>query len=80
MFLRLSPIISKRTKAFQLQGKSDLPFTDISPSYEQYKNIEVLYHHEITTGTTPTTYNPYAPVTRQQFATFIMRSLNASSK
>lgn len=68
------------TKAFQLQGKSDLPFTDISPSYEQYKNIEVLYHHEITTGTTPTTFDPYAPVTRQQFATFIMRSLNASSK
>ncbi|HWK22691.1 MAG TPA: S-layer homology domain-containing protein [Ureibacillus sp.] len=59
-------------KGFNLQGKSEMPFTDIFPSYAQYKNIEILYHHRITTGTTPTTYNPYSPVSRQQFTTFII--------
>lgn len=78
--MRRGAMAQALVKGFNIQGKSELPFTDISPSYEQYRNIEVLYHHNITTGVTPTTYEPYAPVSRQQFATFIMRSLNSSSK
>lgn len=78
--MRRGAMAQALVKGFQLQGKSQLPFTDISPSYEQYRNIEVLYHHGITTGVSATKYDPYAPVSRQQFATFIMRSLNASSK
>lgn len=65
-------------KGFKLQGKSELSFTDIDAS--QSRNIEILYHHRITTGKTATLYGPYDAVTRQQFATFIMRSLENTSK
>lgn len=78
--MRRGTMAQALVKGINLQGKSALPFTDITPSYEQYKNIEVLYHHGITTGVNATTYAPNDPVSRQQFATFIMRSLNVSSR
>lgn len=80
--MRRGEMAQALVKGFGLQGTSDMVFTDIgtASSYNQYKNIATLYHHRITTGTTATLYSPYSPVTRQQFATFIMRSLENTSK
>jgi len=47
-------------KGFNLQGK--------------VKCLLPISHHRMITDTTPTTYNPYSPVSRQQFTTFIMQS------
>lgn len=73
--MRRGAMAQALVKGFKLQGKSDLAFTDI-----QSNNIEILYHHRITTGKTATLYGPNDAVTRQQFATFIMRSLENTSK
>jgi hypothetical protein len=80
--MRRGEMAQSLVKGFGLQGTSDMIFTDIgtASSYNQYRNIATLYHHRITTGTTATLYSPYSPVTRQQFATFIMRSLENTSK
>lgn len=69
-------------KGFGLMGTSDMKFTDIGTptGYVQYNNIATLYHHRITTGTTASLYAPYDNVTRAQFATFIMRALENTSK
>ena len=73
--MRRGAMAQTLVKGFKLQGKSELVFTDI-----QSNNIETLYHHRITTGKTATLYGPNDAVTRQQFATFIMRSLENTSK
>ena len=73
--MRRGAMAQTLVKGFKLQGKSELVFTDI-----QSYNIETLYHHRITTGKTATLYGPNDAVTRQQFATFIMRSLENTSK
>ncbi len=80
--MRRGEMAQALVKGFALQGTSDMVFTDIgtASSYNQYRNIATLYHHRITTGTTATLYSPYSAVTRQQFATFIMRSLENTSK
>ena len=80
--MRRGEMAQALVKGFALQGTSEMAFTDIgtASSYNQYRNIATLYHHRITTGTTATLYSPYSPVTRQQFATFIMRSLENTSK
>ncbi|MGI1837639.1 S-layer homology domain-containing protein [Lactococcus garvieae] len=50
----------------------DQPFKDISQSI--YKNyISEIYRRGITTGYTPTTYNPNANVTRGEMAVFLHR-------
>lgn len=69
-------------KGFGLKGTADMKFTDIGTpaSYAQYNNIGTLYHHRITTGKTASLYGPYDNVTRAQFATFIMRALENTSK
>lgn len=80
--MRRGEMAQALVKGFALLGTSEMAFTDIgtASSYNQYRNIATLYHHRITTGTTATLYSPYSPVTRQQFATFIMRSLENTSK
>ena len=80
--MRRGEMAQALVKAFSLQGTSALSFTDIGTKteYEQYNHIATLYHHRITTGTTATTYEPYAVVTRGQFASFVMRSLENTSK
>lgn len=50
------------------------PFTDISKDKEVAGFVQTLYSNEITTGTTATTFSPYANVTRGQMASFIFRS------
>lgn len=55
--------------------KGSNPFKDTEGTwYEDYATV--LYELGITTGTTKTTFSPNDKVTRQQFASFLYRSLN----
>lgn len=65
------------TRAFKLEKDENVaPFTDIALS--EYRNdIEALYDHGVTVGTTPTTYSPRENVTRAQLASFIIRAEDA---
>lgn len=57
---------------------SDYPFNDISHSI--FKNyINWIYSRGITTGYTPTTYNPEAKVTRGEMAVFLHRFASSPS-
>ena len=53
------------------------PFTDVlsDPKKDVYeKAVLWAVDQEITTGTTPTTFDPYAPLTRGQVVTFLYRA------
>lgn len=50
-----------------------LPFKDINAKQWHIEFVRSLYGHEITTGTTPTTFSPNAHVTRGQMASFVFR-------
>ena len=50
-----------------------LPFSDINAKQWHIEFVRSLYGHEITTGTTPTTFSPNAHVTRGQMASFVFR-------
>ena len=78
--MRRGAMAQALVKGFNLVGTSTMPLTDITPSYEQYNNISTLYHHRVTTGVTATEYKPFDAVTRGQFASFVMRSLENSQK
>lgn len=57
-------------------GTSGSGFTDTgSVSFEAYNAIEDAYDLGVTTGTTKTTFSPFAAVTREQMAAFIARTL-----
>ena len=45
----------------------------MDPSSYYARPVAWLVANDITTGTTPTTYAPDAPVTRAQLATFLYR-------
>lgn len=54
------------------------PFTDVAGSVHQ-QAIACAVHHQLTGGTSPTTYGPAQPVTRGQLATFVARLLRTDS-
>ncbi|SOC34824.1 DUF4073 domain-containing protein [Ureibacillus acetophenoni] len=60
--------------AFQLESQSTivLPFNDVHASYQSY--IAALYENEITTGTTPTTFDGNKKVSRGEMAVFVTRA------
>lgn len=49
------------------------PFTDVADDDSAQAEITCLFNTGITTGVTPTTYQPVAPVTRRQMALFLVR-------
>ena len=49
------------------------PFTDVEPDSFAHDDIALLAHLEITTGTSPTTFDPHLDVTREQMAAFLAR-------
>ncbi len=54
-------------------------FPDVNPDSVHAGNIERLVQRNITTGDTAGNYNPSGPVTRAQFATFLVRALGEES-
>lgn len=59
---------------------SVLPFVDVLPSNIFYSSIAEAYFSALTNGTTPTTYDPTALVTREQMAAFISRTMDQALK
>ena len=58
-------------------GITEDPFTDVKndPNKDAYeKAVLWAVENDITTGTTPTTFEPYAPLTRGQVVTFLYRA------
>ena len=49
-------------------------FSDVSASSPHNEDIGFLVEYGVTQGTTPTTYTPAMSVTREQMASFLMRS------
>jgi len=58
---------------------TDKRFTDVKSSDAYAGYVQSLLTHNITTGTTPTTFGPNALVTRGQIASFVVRSEKAVS-
>ena len=52
------------------------PFTDVAETSFAADSIGCIYTLGVTTGTSPDTYTPHAPVTRQQMAAFLERLYN----
>lgn len=65
---------------YNLAGKPAInsynPFEDVKSSDWYYKAICWAYNKKITTGTSSTTFDPNAPVTREQMVTFLYRYVN----
>lgn len=58
-----------------LRGSTALPFADVT-KFDWYAGaVASLYEAGLTAGTTPTTYSPELPVSRQQAAVFILRAV-----
>jgi hypothetical protein len=67
-----------RAEGILLPDGADQGFTDIGGlSAEAQKAINQMKQLGITSGVTPTTYDPSGTVTRAQMASFLARSLNA---
>lgn len=65
---------------YNLAGKPAInsynPFKDVKSSDWYYKAVCWAYNKKITTGTSSTTFDPNAPVTREQMVTFLYRYVN----
>src|SRR6185503_2816255 len=57
-----------------------LPFTDVPSGNFFFCSIAEAFFTGLTNGTTATTYNPADPVSREQMAAFITRTLDQSLK
>jgi S-layer family protein len=57
-----------------------LPFTDVASSNIFFCSIASAYFTGLTSGTTATTYSPSDPVTREQMAAFVTRTMDQSLK
>jgi hypothetical protein len=53
-------------------------FTDVPPSHWAFQYVEALKSSKITTGATPTTFNPNGTVSRAEMAVFLARGLGLS--
>ncbi len=62
-------------RALELEGVESTPFTDVIFPQWFYIAVGQLYDAGLINGTSPTTFSPDIPVTRQQAATLVMRCL-----
>jgi len=63
-----------------ITSKVEEPFVDVNDSDWFKEDVEEAFNYVLTTGTTATTYNPYADITRAQFAVMIARALELQPK
>ena len=65
------------TTLYRLAGSpgvsGDTPFTDVKPHKYYATAVLWAYQNDITTGTSPTTFDPEISIQRQQMATLLMR-------
>src|SRR6266850_8249063 len=55
-----------------------LPFTDVTGTNIFFCSIAEAYFSGLTNGTTPSTYSPGDPVSREQMAAFVTRTMDQS--
>ena len=60
-------------------GVPDAGFTDVDPASVHKPDIDCLKFFEITTGTSPTTFDPNGSVSRWQMALFMMRTSSSQN-
>lgn len=60
--------------AIGIEAKGKHPFKDTYNDAETDRYITALYEHDITIGTSPTTFSPSNKITRAQLATFLYRA------
>ena len=66
--------ITMLMKIAQLNGEtSSLPFTDVNAADWFATSVAAAYENNVTSGVTPTTFNPYTPVRRQDIAVMISK-------
>jgi hypothetical protein len=63
-----------------ISTSTELPFSDVHPSNPFFSSIAEAYYSGLTYGTTPTSYGPTLPVTREQMAAFIDRTMDQALK
>ncbi len=66
---------SMLVRAFDLEATEDAPFTDLDAIHEDTKReIAAAYEAKLIKGTSPTTFEPYKPITRAQMALMMKRA------
>ena len=68
------------SRAFQMTGEAEVPFSDISPSMASYIHIKRIIAENVTQGYPDNTFRPNVKVTRAQFSAFLARVLNGDFK
>ena len=63
------------SRALHLPDSLAAPFTDVKISDWYFGPVAAMYEAGLVTGSGPTTFSPNSPVSRQQAATMVMRSL-----
>jgi hypothetical protein len=61
-------------------GSITLPFTDVSSGNVFFCSIAEAFFSGLSNGTSPSTYNPSANVSREQMAAFVTRTMDQSLK
>ncbi|MGE7843527.1 leucine-rich repeat protein [Lysinibacillus sp. NPDC093712] len=67
-------ITTKYNYGLLITDRVAVPFKDMDGLFS-YQEVEDLYNYLITTGTTSSTYSPYASISRGQFSAMIARAL-----
>lgn len=62
-------------KAFDLSVKGDASFSDVKPSFWAYNAITILASNGLVSGYGDGTFGPNRPITRAEFAAFLVRAL-----
>ena len=79
----LGKVIDIRTEqdgATRSTGDKTRIFKDVTTTKKDYQYLVAAYKHGITTGKTPTTFEPNATLTREQAAAMLIRALGLEGK
>ncbi|MDD4588358.1 MAG: S-layer homology domain-containing protein, partial [Heliobacteriaceae bacterium] len=52
-----------------------LPFVDLPPATPGYENVKLALEKKVVQGISPTRFDPYGPITREQAATALVQAL-----
>lgn len=62
-------------RAFDLEGKGNMPFSDVPQEYWAYDEIKTLVANNMTLGYDDGTFKPKKPIIRAEFSEFMFRGL-----